>query len=187
MPDPVSKPGMKDKLDVFQWLCVLTSFAGLSFVFAATTIAQQANGPVVAEKANSRLGKVYTEEDLSRLPKDGISIVGQGTPSETASPAAGKTDAKPASGDARKLAVPDDKYWRSRAHALQDEMNALDQKIAIVKENIASAAGHGYDIHTDSLDLSLPDLLNEKEGLQKQIAELTEEARKAGVDPGWLR
>jgi hypothetical protein len=43
------------------------------------------------------------------------------------------------------------------------------------------------DIHTDSLDLSLPDLLKDKEGLQNQITQLTEEARKAGADAGWLR
>jgi hypothetical protein len=70
---------------------------------------------------------------------------------------------------------------------LQDKMDALDQKIAIVRENIANAAGHGYDIHADSLDLSLPDLLKDKEGLQNQITQLTEEARKAGADAGWLR
>jgi hypothetical protein len=186
MLDPGSKSRMKDKLGVFQSLGVLIRFTGLLFVFAVPTIAQQANGPV-GEKAKSRLGKVYTEEDLSRLPKDGISIVGQETSSEPSSSPVGKVEAKPASGDTRHPAVPDDKYWRSRAHALQDKMNALDQKIAIVRENIADAAGRGYHIHTDSLDLSLADLLNQKEELQKQIAELAEEARKAGADPGWLR
>ena len=88
---------------------------------------------------------------------------------------------------ARKPVVRDEKYWCSRARALQHKMNVLDQKIATVSENIVNAAGHGYDIHTDSLDLSLPDLLNEKERLQKQIAQLTEEARKASAEPGWLR
>jgi hypothetical protein len=67
---------------------------------------------------------------------------------------------------------------------LQERMNVLDQIIAIVREDIANAAGHGYDAHTDSLNLSLPDLLNEKEELQNQI---TEDARKAGADPAWLR
>jgi hypothetical protein len=177
---------MRDKLGVFEWMGVFITLAGLLLVFAAPIVAQQANGPVV-EKAKSRLGKVYTDEDLSRLPKDGISIVGQETPSEAASSAVGKTDDRPASGQAQKAAIPDEKYWRSRARALQDKMNALDQKIAIVRENIANAAGHGYDIHTGSLDLSLPDLLNDKEELRKQIAELTEEARKAGAEPGWLR
>jgi len=159
---------------------------GLFLAFAVPAIAQQANQPAV-EKPKSKLGKVYTDEDLSRLPKEGISIVGQETPSEPASSTGGNTDAKPASGHARKPAVEGEEYWRSRARALQDKMNALDQKIAIVRENIANAAGHGYDIHTGSLDLSLPDLLNEKQGLQEQIAQLTEEARKAGADPGWLR
>jgi hypothetical protein len=186
MLDPVAKANTKDKLDVFRWVGILISFAGLLFAFAIPTIAQQTNGPVV-EKAKSRPGRVFTDEDLSRLPKDDISIVGQETPSETASSLAGKTDAKPTSDHARKPAVPDEKCWRSRARGLQDKMNALDQKIATVRENIANAAGHGYDIHTDSLDLSLPDLLNEKEGLQKQIAQLTEEAREAGAEPGWLR
>jgi hypothetical protein len=160
--------------------------SGLFLAFAVPAIAQQANHPAV-EKAKSKLGRVYTDEDLSRLPKDGISIVGQETPSEPAASTVAETDAKPASGHIRKPAVDGEEYWRSRARALQDKMDALDQKIAIVRENIANAAGHGYDIHTGSLDLSLPDLLNDKEGLQNQIAQLAEEARKAGADAGWLR
>ena len=90
MLDPVAKANTKDELGVFRWVGVLVGFAGLLFVFAVPAIAQQANGPVV-EKAKSRPGRVYTDEDLSRLPKDGISIAGQETPSETAS-SAGKTD-----------------------------------------------------------------------------------------------
>jgi hypothetical protein len=113
--------------------------------------------------------------------------VRQETPSEPASSAAAKTDARPTSGHARKPAVDDEEYWLSQARALQDKMDALDQKIAIVRQNIANPAGHGYDIHNDSLDLSLPDLLNDKEELQNQIARLTEETRKAGADTGWLR
>jgi hypothetical protein len=160
--------------------------SGLFLAFAVPAIAQQAHHPAV-EKTTSKLGKVYTGEDLSRLPRDGISVVGQETPSEPASSTVAKTDAKPASDHTRKAAVDDEEYWRSRARALQDKMDALDQKIAIVRENIANAAGHGYDIHTDSLDLSLPALLKDKEGLQNQISQLTEEARKAGADAGWLR
>ena len=56
-----------------------------------------------------------------------------------------------------------------------------------MRKNIANAAGHGYDIDTDTRQLSLPDLLNDKEELQNQIAQLAEDARKAGADAGWLR
>ena len=61
--------------------------SGLFLALAVPAIAPQASHPAV-ENAKSKSGKVYTDEDLSRLPKDGISVVGQETPSEPASTAA---------------------------------------------------------------------------------------------------
>ncbi len=113
---------------------------------------------------------MYTNDDLSRLPNNSISVVGHETPSRTAPTAATELRQKPESDAAVKSAATGEEYWRGRARELQVKMSALDATIARVQENIANAAGHGYDIHTDILDLSLPDLLEEKADLQKQAA-----------------
>jgi hypothetical protein len=131
--------------------------------------------------------RVYTNDDLSRLPNNSISVVGLESPTHTAPTAVTELRQRPESDATVKSAATGEEYWRGRARELQVKMSALDATIARVQENIANAAGHGYDIHTDILDLSLPDLLEQKADLQKQADSLDEEARKSGADPGWLR
>ena len=132
-------------------------------------------------------GRIYTYEDLVQLPDSGVSVVGQESASGTGSTAAPESKPKAASGAEVKSAPAGEEYWRGRARTRQGKMAALDAEIARVQENIANAAGNGYDIHIDILDLSLPDLLKEKADLQTQIEQLEEDARKSGADPGWLR
>jgi hypothetical protein len=141
---------------------------------------------VSAEPGKSKRIRVYTNDDLSRLPNNSISVVGLETPTRAAPNAATELRQRPES-DATVKSATGEEYWRGRARELQVKMSALDATIARVQENIANAAGHGYDIHTDILDLSLPDLLEQKADLQKQADSLDEEARKSGADPGWLR
>jgi hypothetical protein len=122
--------------------------------------------------------KVYTDEDLSRLPRTGISVMGEQT-------AKSAPVAKPATPPT--AASKEEQIWRDRARKLDERMASVDADLEKVRENVAFAMGRGYQIHIDALDLSGPDLLKEKAALKAQIDQLAEDARKAGADSGWLR
>jgi hypothetical protein len=130
---------------------------------------------------------MYTDEDLSQLPRNGVSIVGPEASASASSAAGPNSSVRPPRKANQSNTSNTEKEWRSRARKFQDQVSFLDGQIAKVRENIAYADGRGYDIHVDILDLSLDDLLKQKAALQKQIDALEEEARKAGADPGWLR
>ena len=93
-------------------------------------------------------------------------------------------------------AARDEAYWRGRAQKLRDEMRLLDAEIKPLKEQIEKTGGAGYDpqsglndnlIYIVDLNAKLQRLEKRREELQNQMGALLEEARKAGVPPGWLR
>jgi hypothetical protein len=139
------------------------------------------------DQGSLKHAKVYRDENLSPLPLKGVSVVAEETSSSSVSRATSEAGTEPATKSAQKSEAAREKEWRCRARDLQDRMAAIDAQIARVRENITNAAGRGYGIHLDTLNLSLSDLLDGKAGLQKQIDALAEEARKSGAYPGWLR
>jgi len=149
-----------------------------------------------AEKNKSAPAKVYTQDDLSRLPSSGVSVVGQknstsSTSQESAaSDAESKTDASTKSGDNEEA------YWRGEARKLQDQMAAVDREIAKVKDDIKKYGNGGFDtstglaqgvIYVQDRNSELQDLQKKKEGLEKQMDALQEAGRKAGAAPSWFR
>lgn len=151
-----------------------------------------------AGRAKSKPRKVYTEDDLSGLKKGTISVVGE----ESAPAAAQAEDATalpllsleaspgPVSGER------DEAYWRERAGKLRGEVADLDQQIEIVKDEIRKGGGAGFDpqsglgqsvIYYTDRNTRLQRLEARRAELQKQMDALLDEARKAGVPPGWLR
>jgi uncharacterized protein YukE len=170
---------------------VLTALAA-SCCVAAAPGKSQTQADSQSREARNEPGKVkhttvYTNEDLSQLQNRDISVVGNEALPDTTSSGTAELQANPKSRSAKKDPTAVEKYWRDRARELHERLSAVNAKIAIVQENIANAAGHGYDIHVEALDLSLPDLLKEKADLQKQTELLGEEARKADADASWLR
>ena len=158
--------------------------SGVARVFLLTLSLGLLSAAVAARSGNQtpRNAKVYTNDDLSRLPRNALSVVGR----ESTTPAAPSSDSGSKAPGAR-AASPSEQEWRDRAHELQQRVAVLDAEIARVRENIANAPGRGYEIHTDVLDLSLADLLAEKVRLEKRVDQLRDDARKAGADPGWVR
>lgn len=142
---------------------------------------------VTPEQGRLRAAKVYTSEDFSRLPRNGISVVGAETSSASASTTISVSEQAGASKSAQGLAIEAEEKWRDKARNLRGRIAALDADIQRVQENINNANGHGYDIHIDVLDLSMPDLQRERAELRQQFELLEEQARKAGASPGWLR
>lgn len=145
-----------------------------------------------AQKAKSESGKVFTEDDVSALPGHGVSVVGDGlaggSPSrETANSYASHSPSATAS---------DEKYWRDKARQIHGQMDAIDQQISKLKEDIKKNGAIGFDPSTglrqnviiiDDKNAQVKSLKNQKQSLQNQLDSLADEGRKAGADSGWFR
>ena len=141
-----------------------------------------------ANKQNTKpkAKKVYTEENLGDIHGT-ISVVG-----DKSSRSADADSAPPG-------AAPQDKsesYWRSRAQAIKREIAEADKQIADVKAEIAKGGAASFDpssglaqgvIIIHDRNAQLKELEDRKAGLQRQLDDLADEARKAGADPGWAR
>jgi hypothetical protein len=148
-------------------------------------------------QAIKRPAKVYTNKDLAEVPPatappTKTTEVPASTPAAATEPAkdAGKSD-----GDAKPK---DQAYWAARrkglldaldrdssfADALQSRVNAL-QTDFVNRDDPAQRA-----VVQANLTKALADLDRQKKQIttdQKALADLDEEARRAGVPPGWLR
>ena len=141
-----------------------------------------------ADKAKTAPKKVYTEDDMSSLKGGGLSVVGQ------KNSGAVKPGAKPAAGEAASSAQ--ETYWRARAQVIRDQMAAVDEGIAKLRDEIKKGGGAGFDMQTgrnqnvafiEDRNSQLKNLEKKKDELQKQMDALEDEARQAGVPAGWLR
>jgi hypothetical protein len=147
--------------------------------------------------------KVYTNKDLNAVP------AGSPTVSSPA-PAKGADEApKTADGDAKSSAprtaeaddkppAKDQKYWATRLKNLQDRL-ARDQDYAdamqtrinalttdfVNRDDPAQRAVIGQNRQKSIAELAR--LTKSVEDTKKAVADLLEEARRAGVPPGWLR
>jgi hypothetical protein len=193
--------------------CVRTfGLAGLVAPVRAQTLADVARKEEERRRAVSQPGKVYTNKDLRPAPSSAPppaaaeqksdqkaapeKDAGRSEKSGTKAEAAGK-DAN-AAADGAKQPVKDRAYWSGRLKALQEQLerdqtyadalqsriNALFtdfinrddpvQKGAIERDRLRAIA------ELDRLKQAIP---NDK----KAIDNLLEDARRAGVPPGWLR
>lgn len=140
------------------------------------------------QRGKSKLSRVYTDDDLTMLPSNDVSVVGQDTPASTGSGPAKDLRVASESNETAKSGRHDEHYWRERFGDLQNQMASVDLRIKQVKDDIAvfeSDARKGTSI--PEVYFPLPERMEEKENLQKQIELLREEGRKEGADPGWLR
>lgn len=140
------------------------------------------------KKSASTKGKVFTEDDLSGMKQDGVSVVGGETakrPSRAPVADAGKEDAPNS-----------EEYWRGKAQPILEEMSKIDQQIAQLKEDIKKYGIGGVDVATGMKDGvsyvhdrngQIEGLEKKKADLKKQLDDLEEEGRKAGAQPSWFR
>ena len=179
----------------------LTGLTALSLVLAiggSAAVRGQSLADVAKKEQDRRKnvkqgGKTYTNADL------------HGAPPATATPAAGaakppadaQPDAKVKDKDAKDPAR-DQSYWTARvkelraqldrdqtyAEALQTRINALTRDF-VARDDPAQRAVIARDKQKaiDELNRLKQSIENDK----KAISDLEEEARKAGVPPGWLR
>ena len=146
------------------------------------------------KKNQTAKGKVFTEEDLARM-HGGVSVIGP--PAQESSASAATT--KDATTDAGKDAKDDKKEedsWRERSRKIHEQMDAIDQQIKNLQDDIKKNGSSGFDMQKGLKDnvvylqdktAQLNELNEKRHALEKRLDDLQEEARKAGVPPDWVR
>ena len=179
---------------------------GLSGSPAASgqTLGEVAKKEADRRKAQPQTGKVYTNKDLpASAQKPATANPSTGTPAQTPpDPVAAATEQKAedakAPGDKPQGDQKDQAYWKNRmatareelrrsemfAEALQTRVNTLNKDFNS-RDNPAQRSAIGAD-RTEALN-ELTRVKQDVERGKKQIADIEEEARKAGVPPGWVR
>jgi len=182
-------------------------------ILGGSALTVQAQTPTLGEvakkeadrrKAQPAAGKVYTNKDLppSAQAPAAPSAAGTGAPVD---PVAAATAEKPAEPKPEGEAKPepageqkDEAWWKNRmmstreelrrnemfAEALQTRINSLSRDYTS-RDNPAQRRQIGQE-RAESLS-ELNRVKSDVERGKKQIADIEEEARKAGVPPGWLR
>ena len=148
-----------------------------------------------SEKDKAKSKKVYTEEDLSGMRGNGVSVVGDEKPAE-----AGAAGTKKVDGKTKTVVVPmsgqDEVYWRGKAHELLDQITAAEQQIAKLKDDTKKYGAGGFDVTTgmkkhvayiEDRNGQVKDLEKRKADLEKKLDQLEEQGRKAGGEPAWFR
>ena len=174
------------------------------------TLGEVAKKEADRRKAQPSAGKVYTNKDLppsAQVPASGAPASGQtATPVDPVTAATGQKagEAKPegeakAEGGTKPDGEPrDEAWWKNRmtstreelrrnemfAEALQTRINSLSRDYTS-RDNPAQRRQIGQE-RAESLS-ELSRVKQDVERGRKQIADIEEEARRAGVPPGWLR
>ena len=170
---------------------------------AQASPAQQASDPVAdaarkareQQKAAPKPKKVYTEDDIKPA-----------TPSPDAGPAPGSggTQAAPGSGPdaaANGASKGDDaeKMWKKRFEDLRDKIAAAEKELDILQREDDKAQLQYYKDPTKAMNeqytrkdindknAKIAQKQQEIADLHKQHADLEDELRKSGGDPGWAR
>jgi hypothetical protein len=144
-------------------------------------------------KSVKTAGKVYTNKDLG-----GAVDAAAPAPAPAAPAAAAADTAKPAEPAKPQEPVKDQAYWSQRlkelqsqvardetyAEAMQTRINSLSADF-VNRDDPAQRAALAADRQKAVAELER--LRQQIEAGKKAIADLEEEARRAGVPPGWLR
>jgi hypothetical protein len=166
----------------------------------AQSLADLAKKEEDRRKAVAAPSKVYTNKDLGAVPAGSPPPPAAATPAVTTPNDASKaadddTKAKPA---ADKGPVKDQAYWAGRLKTLQDALSR-DQNYADAMQTRINALTTDFVNRDDPAQRavierdrqkSLAELARLNKSVQetkKTIANFFEEARHAGVPPGWLR
>lgn len=164
----------------------------------AQTLADVAKKEEARRKTVKQPAKVISNNDLKPRSTPERPPTATPAPAEKpAQPAAGANQAKPA-GEASPTEQKDETYWRNRitavraalqrnqvyVDAMQSRINALTTDF-VNRDDPAQRAGIGADRQKALAELDR--LKKEIETQTKEIAQIEEEARRAGVPPGWLR
>jgi hypothetical protein len=179
---------------------VILGFAALaSAQTSKQTLADVAKAEEARRKAVPKTAKVYTNGDLETDISKGVPL-----PPTPATPAAASKNASPANatpgapGAAAPAGVRDQAYWAARMKAARDTMDrqqifadSLQSRINALTTDFVNRddPAQKAKIETDR-KAALAELERVRKELEEQAKAITaieDEARRAGVPPGWLR
>ena len=162
---------------------------------SAQSLADVAKAEEARRKTVRSGAKVYTNDDLTRTPA---------TSAAPSQPAASNSAAKPgdpaAKPEEQKPVDPTktEKYWKDRATAIQQSLSrnkllleALQSQVNGLNAEFVNTDDPGQrgllEARVQRATGELQRVQQDTEKQTKAAAELQEEARKAGVPPGWVR
>jgi hypothetical protein len=167
-------------------------------VLSAQGLASVAKKEEDRRKAVKTAGKVYTNGNLKSDITASVPASAPATNSSAAAPSTQVPSLNLPAGDASSGEVKDEAHWRSRMTAARSALersrifsDALQSRINALNTDIANRADPAQRAQ---LELERQRALAEMDRVKKEIADQTkaitdieEEARKAGVPPGWVR
>jgi hypothetical protein len=182
--------------------------AGSLLALGVVRLTAQSLGDVAKKEEERRKqvagsGKTYTNKDLAPAPPSSTPAPATSAPGDSTPDAAAKEPEKAADAkDANKPAEPgqkkDQAYWSGRMKSAQDAIDR-DSTLADAMQSRINALTTDFVNRDDpaqraGIERDRQRALSELDRLKKQIvadkkavADLEEEARRAGVPPGWLR
>jgi hypothetical protein len=188
-------------------------FSGLlaaALLFLAVPVGAQSLGELAKREAERRKtvtppAKTYTNEDLKHVDPPSPSAAATVPADQAVKPAGGDAKAgdsadKTKAGDAAKTDEPakDETYWHGRITAAREELrrneafrDALQSSINGLSADFAARDDPNQRaVIADNRQKALAELARVTQEIEKgnkSIADIEEEARKAGVPPGWVR
>jgi len=179
---------------------LLMAAGGLVVPARAQSLAEVAKKEEDRRKTVPSPSKVYTNKDLAPTPAGSPPPpAASAAPSSPDSAKSAPEDSKTAAKDgAEKGPVKDQAYWAGRLKALQDKL-ARDQDYADAMQTRINSLTTDFVNRDDpaqravietNRQKSLAELARLTKSVQdtkKALADFLEEARRAGVPPGWLR
>jgi hypothetical protein len=142
-------------------------------------------------------GKVYTDEDVERLPANGVSVVGPATPPQDTTGTNGEAPARAALANESEKTAKAEAYWKARFAAARNKL-AQDQKALLALQSQLETERVQQDLlvgdTTQVYSDEFMDLLHrvgamklEIQNDKRALSDLHEQFRKAGGLPGWIR
>ena len=174
-------------------LLLILAGTGLSAPLRAQSLADVAKKEEERRKKLPSPAKVYTNKDLSAVPA-GTPL----SPSTTATEPPAGTPAPADTAKEDKGTVKDQAYWSGRRKALQDKLDRDQSFLLALQTRINSLAADFVNrddpaqraVIERERSKAVADLARLQQDItsgKKALADLDEEARRAGVPPGWLR
>jgi len=182
-------------------LVLALAVSGLSAVVypvRAQVLGEVARQEEERRKDIKKPAKVYTNKDLGSVPPSAPGTVSAPAASSSASETAKETAKSDDGKDKDKDPKRDQAYWGGRKKDLQSKLDS-DQTLADALQSRINALNTDFvnrddPIQRASIDRDRQKAAGELERVKKSVldgkkalSDLDEEARKAGVPPGWLR
>lgn len=177
---------------------LLLNLAAVAGTARAQSLADVSKKEEERRKTVSEPAKVYTNKDLTGVPAESTPPPPASKPADAKAAKDAKAKDDKGSADVEKDPVKDQAYWSAKLKALQTKLDQDQTYAEAMQTRINSlttdAVNRDDPIQRGKLERDRQKALADLAGLKKSaeegkkaIAQVHEDARRAGVPPGWLR